>query len=145
MKQESFPAPEVWWPHRVSYGETDAMGVVYYANYLHWFEQARSHFIRELGMSYSQIEARGVALPVREAFCRYRSPARFEDLIKIRTGIGNWSRAALTFCYEVYNASNANKLMTSGYTQHACMGSKGKPVPVPDWLKELVQQGQPKA
>lgn len=48
MSRAPFPVPDVWWTHRVSYGETDAMGVVYYGNYLHWFEQARSHFIREL-------------------------------------------------------------------------------------------------
>lgn len=139
MKQASFPVPEVWWTHRVSYGETDAMGVVYYANYLHWFEQARSHFIRELGMSYAEIENRGVLLPVREAFCRYRAPARFENIVNVRTGIRTMSRASLTFVYEVYNASANNRLMTSGYTQHPCMGSNGRPVAVPDWLIQIVQ------
>lgn len=136
-KAPSFPDPEVWWPHRVSYGETDAMGIVYYANYLHWFEQARSHFIRELGLSYSEIEARGILLPVREAFCRYRAPARFEDLISIRTGIQVMNRASITFVYEVYNQSEDSRLMTSGYTQHPCMGRDGKPVAVPEWLKIL--------
>ncbi len=139
MKQASFPVPEVWWTHRVSYGETDAMGVVYYANYLHWFEQARSHFIRELGMSYAEIEERGILLPVREAFCRYRAPARFENIVNVRTGIRTMSRASLTFIYEVYNASANNRFMTSGYTQHPCMGFNGRPVPVPDWLIKIVQ------
>jgi acyl-CoA thioester hydrolase len=118
------------------------MGVVYYGNYMHWFEQARSHFIRELGMSYSEIEARGIVLPVREAFCRYRSPAKFEDIIQVRTGIGIWGRASLTFFYEIYNVSDTNRFMTSGYTQHACMGQQEKPTSVPDWLKGLVQGQQ---
>ncbi|WP_027370018.1 acyl-CoA thioesterase [Desulfovermiculus halophilus] len=143
MRQDTFPSPEIWWPHQVSFGETDAMGVVYYGNYLHWFEQARSHFIRQLGMSYTEIEARGVSLPVREAFCRYRAPARFEDLIRIRTGIGSWGRASLTFHYEVYNTTTNNTFMTSGYTQHACIGPEGKPIPVPDWLKDLILGAQP--
>ncbi|MFP4286036.1 MAG: acyl-CoA thioesterase [Desulfovermiculus sp.] len=139
-KTPLFPVPEVWWPHRVSYGETDAMGIVYYANYLHWFEQARSHFIRELGLSYSEIEARGILLPVREAFCRYRAPARFENLISIRTGIRDMNRASITFVYEVYNQSEDNRFMTSGYTQHPCMGRDGKPVAVPQWLKVLCME-----
>lgn len=70
-----FPTPETWFPHRVSYGETDCMGVLYYAEYLHIFERARSAFIRERGMSYADVEKRGIILPVREAQCRYRSPA----------------------------------------------------------------------
>jgi len=142
MKQTNFPRPEIWWTHRVSFGETDAMGVVYYGNYMHWFEQARSHFLRELGMSYSEIEARGIILPVREAFCRYRSPAKFEDIIQVRTGIGTWSRASVTFFYEIYNQTNKNRFMTTGYTQHACMGPQEKPTSVPDWLKNLVRKSQ---
>ncbi|MFO7800708.1 MAG: thioesterase family protein [Desulfovermiculus sp.] len=145
MKRAVFPVPEVWWTHRVSYGETDAMGVVYYANYLHWFEQARSHYIRELGLSYSEIENRGIILPVREAFCRYRAPARFEDEVHVRTGIRDWGRASLSFAYEIYNASEDNRFMTSGYTQHPCMGPDNKPTSVPDWLKILAQNTSPQA
>ena len=138
MSNPAFPHPENTWTHRVSYGETDAMGVVYYANYLHWFEQARSFFIRELGMSYKDIEARGVTLPVREARCRYRSPAGYEDKIAVRTGINEWRRASLTFVYAIYNLSREQVLMATGSTQHACTNSAGRPVPVPEWLQTLV-------
>ncbi|MGM0645053.1 MAG: acyl-CoA thioesterase [Thermodesulfobacteriota bacterium] len=138
MSSPAFPHPENTWNHRVSYGETDAMGVVYYANYLHWFEQARSFFIRELGMSYKDIETRGVTLPVREAHCRYRSPASYEDEIAVRTGINEWRRASLTFVYAIYNLSREQVLMATGSTQHACTNSAGRPVPVPEWLKTLV-------
>ncbi|MCF8104960.1 MAG: acyl-CoA thioesterase [Desulfohalobiaceae bacterium] len=136
-KQEPFPQPEAWWEHRVSYGETDAMGIVYYGNYLHWFEQARSHFIRERGMGYSEIEKQGVLLPVREVHCRYLAPATYEQEIMVRTGIGTWARASLTFEYQVYNLSRDRSLMTLGQTQHACVSPQGRPVPVPDWLKTL--------
>ncbi|MFW6055493.1 MAG: acyl-CoA thioesterase [Thermodesulfobacteriota bacterium] len=136
-KQEPFPQPEAWWEHRVSYGETDAMGIVYYGNYLHWFEQARSHFIRERGMGYSEIEKKGVLLPVREVHCRYLAPAAYEQEITVRTGIGTWARASLTFEYQVYNLSRGRSLMTIGQTQHACVSPQGRPVPVPDWLKTL--------
>ena len=135
---DAFPQPECTWVHRVSYGETDAMGVVYYANYLHWFEQARSFFIREHGMSYKEIEAREVALPVREAHCRYRSPAGYEDQIAVRTGISEWRRASLTFVYHIHNTSRGNVLMATGTTQHACTNPSGRPMPVPQWLKTIV-------
>jgi acyl-CoA thioester hydrolase len=142
MTQQSppFPQPDSWWPHRVSYGETDAMSIVYYGNYLHWFEQARSHFVRERGMSYAEIERRGVLLPVREAHCRYLASAAYEEEVLVRTGIGKWGRASLTFDYEVYNLSRDRQLMTRGFTQHACLSPQGKLVPVPDWLKTLCRQ-----
>ncbi len=140
-RQLDFPTPETRWLHRVSYGETDAMGVVYYANYLHWFEQARSHFIREQGMSYAEIEKRGLRLPVREAYCRYRAPATFDQEVEVRTGISSWGKASLTFIYEVTNLSQGKTLMTTGHTQHACVDPSGKMIPVPGWLTDLFQPG----
>ena len=77
--------PETWYRHRVSYGETDTMGVLYYAEYLHIFERARSQFIRETGLSYKDVESRGLFLPVREAQCRYRHSAHYDDLLVILT------------------------------------------------------------
>ena len=139
-RKDDFPSPETRWYHRVSYGETDAMGVVYYANYLHWFEQARSHFIREQGMSYAEIEQRGLLLPVREAYCRYRTPATFDQEIEVRTGISKWGRASLTFAYEIINLSRGRILMSTGHTQHACIEPSGKMIPVPDWLTALFQE-----
>lgn len=139
----SFPQPESWLPHRVSYGETDGMGVVYYAQYLHFFERSRSLFIRDRGMSYREVEARGFNLPVREARCRYRSPARFDDLIWVRVGISEWSRASMTFVYEIHDESRT-RLLATGMTEHACVNPEGRPVRVPDWLKALFSgQGEP--
>ena len=138
--EDAFPQPEASWIHRVSYGETDAMAIVYYANYLHWFEQGRSFFIREQGMGYSQIEEKGVYLPVREACCRYLASAKYDQEVSVRTGIGKWGRASLTFYYEVYNLSESNKLITTGHTQHACVNAQGKPVALPEWLKDLFKE-----
>jgi acyl-CoA thioester hydrolase len=131
-----FPAVQSWLAHRVSYGETDAMGVVYYAEYLHLFERARGLFIRERGMSYAEVERRGLFLPVREAQCRYRIPARYDDEIWIRCGISEWRRASILFAYQVYAQDRAT-LMAEGRTEHACVNAEGRPVRVPDWLKEL--------
>lgn len=131
-----FPTPETWLAHRVSYGETDTMGVLYYAEYLHLFERGRSEFIRERGMSYATVEERGIILPVREAQCRYRASARYDDLVQIRIGIAEWGRASITFVYELYDESRT-RLLATGMTQHACINPQGRPVGVPQWLKDL--------
>jgi acyl-CoA thioester hydrolase len=131
----AFPEPSCQLAHRVSYGETDAMGVVYYANYLHFFERGRSELIRGLGFSYATVEERGIFLPVREANCRYLAPARYDDLIHIRTGLAGRSRASLDFVYEIITENGL--VLTRGSTQHAVVNAQGKPVRVPDWLSAL--------
>lgn len=131
-----FPTPECWYGHYISYGETDAMKVLYYAEYLHLFERARSQFLREHGMSYAEVESRGFYLPIREASCRYRSPARYDDHVWIRCGISEWSRASLKFIYEMYD-ENRVLLHATGMTEHACVTPAGRPVRIPDWLKQL--------
>lgn len=112
------------------------MGVVYYAEYLHIFERARGEFIRSYGMSYAEVEQRGVFLPVREAQCRYRKPARYDELLQVHTSISQWSRASLNFVYEVRNADKS-LILTTGSTQHATVDSTGKPIAVPQWLRDL--------
>lgn len=131
-----FPEPSCWLEHRVSYGETDAMGVVYYANYLHLFERGRSELIRRLGLSYAAVEERGFFLPVREASCRYLAPARYDEIIQIRTGLAERSRASLSFVYEICNETR-QKTLCRGLTQHAVVNAQGRPVRVPEWLESL--------
>ena len=131
-----FPEPACWLAHRVSYGETDAMGVVYYANYLHLFERGRSELIRGLGFSYSVVEERGIFLPVREATCRYLAPARYDEIIHIRTGLAGQSRASLNFIYEITSADKS-QILTRGTIQHAVVNAQGRPVRIPDWLSAL--------
>lgn len=134
--KQDFPVPESWYHHFVSYGETDTMGVLYYAEYLHLFERARGHFIRERGISYAAVEERGVILPVREAQCRYRVPVRYDDEIYVRVGISRFKRASMTFAYEIWN-SDKSLLHATGITEHACIDRDGKLFRVPDWLKDL--------
>ncbi len=128
--------PFCWLAHRVSYGETDAMGVVYYANYLHLFERGRSELIRALGLSYATVEERGFFLPVREAQCRYLAPARYDQIIQIRTELTGQSRASLSFAYEIVDEAKTT-VLTRGMTQHAVVNAAGKPVRVPDWLAAM--------
>ncbi len=139
----SFPTPSIWVGHRICYGETDCMGIVYYAEYLQILERARDAYIRVSGLSYSEVERRGIYLPVREVRCRYRSPARFDDVLHTRVGIAEWGRASITFVYEIRDESR-ERLVLTGMTQHASTDRAGKPQRVPDWLKAIsggVQDG----
>lgn len=131
---KNFPQPFAWLAHRVSYGETDAMTVLYHAEYIHIFERSRGEFSRQHGMDYRQIEAGGIMLPVREAYCRYRSPARYDDLVQVQVAISEWKRASVRFVYAMYDESR-HILLAEGSTEHACVNLEGRPVPIPNWLK----------
>ncbi len=107
---------------RVRYAETDQMGVVYYANYLVWFEVGRVEFMRSLGFDYKQMEVEdGCILPVVEASCRYKAPARYDDVILIEAGPVILKGSLLKFAYRVFRASNAREgqmLLAEGETVH---------------------------
>lgn len=115
---------------RVRYAETDAMGVAYYANYFVWFEVARTDLLRTLGWSYRAMEDEGVLLPVLEADCRYRRPARYDDELEIRTEGRLTSKVRLEFHYEVF-VKGHDGLMASGRTTHAALGRNGRPCRLP--------------
>lgn len=134
--REEGTRPFCWLEHRVSYGETDAMGVVYYANYLHLFERGRGELIRTLGLSYATVEERGIFLPVREAQCRYLAPARYDQILQIRTELTDQTRASLFFGYEIMDETQA-MVLTRGMTQHAVVNASGKPTRIPDWLAAM--------
>ena len=107
---------------RVRYAETDQMGVVYYANYLVWFEVGRVEFMRSLGFDYRQMEVEdGCILPVVEATCRYKAPARYDDLIQIEAGPILLRGSLLKFSYRVFRAAvggDNRQLLTEGETVH---------------------------
>lgn len=118
------------------------MGIVYYAEYLHYFERARNAYIRACGMSYSSVEKMGILLPVRDVACRYRLPARYDDLIYIRSGITETGGASLTFVYEIWN-EDKTLLLCEGHTTHATVSPQGRPVRMPAWFKKLCLEGIP--
>lgn len=128
-------------PLFVSYGETDRGQVVYHAEYLHWFERARGAYIRKRGMSYREVEERGIILPVRQCGLRYLRPARYDDHVVITTGVVAVGRASMDFSYVVRLADAAPDdpaaILCTGQTEHAVTGPDGKPVRIPDWLAEL--------
>ncbi len=130
--------PETSCQVRVRYAETDAMGVVYYGNYLTWFEVGRSDLLRQLGSSYREIERARVFLPVIEVRCRYHHPARYDDVVEIRTRATRPSRAKLQFDYELSRASD-NIALASGSTLHVATTENGKPCRLPTKLSELFE------
>jgi acyl-CoA thioester hydrolase len=135
----SNPAPCNVTPYRVIYGDTDQMGVVYYANYLRWFELGRCEFLRQLGTPYGEIEARGVHFPVVEAHCRYAKPARFDDLVLIETRLDVVSRIKLIFGYRIVREGEALPL-AAGSTKHACVDGAGKVIRIPIDLVRTLEQ-----
>ena len=120
---------------RVRYAETDKMGVVYYANYLVWFEVGRTDLLRESGWDYREMENEGYALPVIEAHCTYREPARYDDVLDVRTAGMLLSPVRVQFTYEIVRASDAAMLAT-GTTIHATLDREGRPCRLPERVRE---------
>ena len=103
---------------RVRYAETDQMGIVHHANYLTWFEVGRSELCRARGFSYKEMEDDDDSLlVVAETYCRYKSPALYDDLVTVRTRVGEVRSRSLRFFYEVYRASD-DTLLAEGETMH---------------------------
>ena len=121
---------------RVRYAETDAMGIVHHANYLVWFEAGRSELCRSKGFSYKQMEDEEDALMVvAESYCRYKSPAYYEDVLTIRTNVTEIRSRSLRFMYEVFRASD-NTLIAEGETLHLVTDRNQKVRKVPDFYRE---------
>jgi acyl-CoA thioester hydrolase len=112
-------------PYRVIYGDTDQMGVAYYANYLRWFEMGRTELLRQIGIPYSSVEEIGFFFPVTEVSCRYFKPARFDDEIVVETALTSLGRASLGFSYKI-TRRNDGALLAEGSTRHACVDREGK-------------------
>lgn len=111
---------------RVRYAETDAMGVVYYANYLVYFELGRTEWVRAHGVPYREFEDEGVLLPVVDVSCRYHASARYDDLLRIETTATMITPARITFHYRVTRPATAGTLLADGYTAHVFLTRDGR-------------------
>jgi acyl-CoA thioester hydrolase len=129
---------------RVRYGDTDRMGYAYYANYLRWFEIGRSELFRALGMSYREIEEKGVFLPVSEAYCKYLIPVRYDDPLVIETTLDAAVKGAMKFDYRLLNEDHA-KVFAEGYTKHPCVTSDGRVMRPPKFLRDFIARHIPEA
>ncbi len=128
--------------YRVLYGDTDAGGVVYNANYLRFFELGRSEFMRTYVCSYRQIEEQGLILPVTESFTRYKAPAFYDDLVIIETWISHLTRYTCKFNYRVTRQDQERSrptLLVKGYTIHAAVTRDSKLTRLPEDLRTRLQ------
>ena len=134
---------------RVRYAETDQMGIVYYANYLVWFELGRVELLRSVGLAYSQLEKEHECiLPVVSAQCRYRSPARYDDEILIETRPEMMRGSVLKFAYRILRKAATGKepvLLAEGDTVHVVCDDQLNRKPLPERyeaaLRELMAEG----
>lgn len=122
---------------RVRYAETDQMGVAHHANYLVWFEIGRTHHMRQLGVSYRALEEGGVRLPVVEAVLRYRAPARYDDLLRIRC----WVRHSGSRLVEFGNAidlADEGRLLATGTIKLAAIDADDRATTIPSAVREAL-------
>jgi acyl-CoA thioester hydrolase len=125
---------------RVRYAETDASGVVYHANYLVWFEHGRGEWFWQQGRDYHRdVEARGLNWPVAEVSARYRAPARYGDLVTVRTALKEIQSRAFTIEYEIVNAETKQVLCT-GWTKHLNVNNEWRVVAIPDDIRALMAE-----
>jgi acyl-CoA thioester hydrolase len=118
---------------RVTYADTDQMGVVYYSNYLIWFEMVRTEFFRAKGIVYKDLEVKDrIYLPVVEAHCTYKSPVKYDDVINISAYLSEVGRCRLTFEYEIMKEG---KLTTTGYTKHVFINDSSRPIEIPEKIR----------
>jgi len=128
---------------RVIYGDTDQMGMVYYANYLRYFEIARNEYLRDAGATYRAFEeTHGLLLPVVEAQVSYHRPARYDDELAISAATFARGAASVRFEYEIHRAVDGERLV-SGRTIHACITRQGRVVRLPEALRVAVGLGGP--
>jgi acyl-CoA thioester hydrolase len=123
---------------RVRYAETDQMGVVYHANYFVWFEVGRTGLLRDSGWSYREMEAEGIGLPVIEAHCDYRQPARYDDELEVRTRGALISPVRVEFTYDLVRSIDGASLAT-GRTVHAALDREGRPCRLPPRISALFE------
>jgi acyl-CoA thioester hydrolase len=126
---------------RVIYGDTDQMGVVYYGNYLRYFEAARNEFIRAKGLRYRDFEAEyALRLPVIEAHVSYKQPARYDDLIAVEISLAEARRASARFDYRILRD---DVVLVTGHTRHACVDLEGRVQRMPAGLIQRLGAGEP--
>lgn len=125
---------------RIIYGDTDAGGVVYNANYLRYFEMGRTELMRSRFIPYSIIEERGLLIPVTETYLRFKAPARYDDLITIDTSLAEIKKYSCRFNYRILRiaAEGKEQLLVKGFTVHACIDRKGKLTPFPEDLGQTM-------
>lgn len=119
---------------RVRFAETDAMGIVHHSRYLPMLEEARVAYLRHIGHPYGEIRAEGVDMSVIEAWCQYRKPLRFDDVVDVHLDVAAVERASFQMNYLL---TVDGEVRATGVTAHGCVTTEGRPTRVPTWLRDL--------
>jgi len=114
------------------------MGIVYHTNYIRWFEIARTELFRNMGIVHTDIEATSINLPLTQVFCHYVMSARYDDVLQVETEISYIKRASIKFSYRIWSETKA-RLLTEGYTIHACTDKNGKIIRIPAMITDKIQ------
>ncbi len=124
---------------RVWYVDTDQMGIVHHSNYVRYYEAARSDLMRSLGVSYAEMESRGIMMPILEVHSKYHASAHFDEMIRVEVSLEELPKARVTFFYKIYN--EAGTLLNSGSTVLGFMHSDTRrPTRAPQWFVEMLEQ-----
>ena len=130
-------------PHRLTirvlYGDTDSGGVVYYGNYLRFFEAGRTEFMRDHQVTYKSLEDAGYIMPVVEAYSRYKASARYDDLLIVETVLTDVRQLSCCFHYRILRAED-EKLLVKGHTMHAVINRQGRLAKLPADIVAKLQQ-----
>ena len=125
---------------RVRYADTDQMKVVYHGKYLEYFEVGRAALIRSLGLPYSELESRGILLPVIEAFAKYKKPARYDDLLTVEAIVSELPKVTLKIDYQVFR-NHEEEPLAEGYTVHSFLNvATGKPTRPPLYFMQIMEK-----
>ena len=127
---------------RAIYADTDAMGIVYHTNYIRWFEVGRTELFRDMGIRYTEVEAAGFNLPLTKVYCHYLLPTHYDDLVFVDTEIAYLRRASMKFAYLIWDEKR-EKLLTEGYTVHACTDRTGKIIRIPAVISDKTRSFYP--
>jgi acyl-CoA thioester hydrolase len=124
---------------RVRYPETDRMGVVHHTHFFVWFEVGRTELLRELGCTYRDMEGRGIFMPVVEAACRYRVPARYDEVVEIETELEEISASRVAFRYQIHR-KGTDRPLAEGRTVHATVNREGEVIRLPVEYRDLLSR-----
>lgn len=126
---------------RVWYVDTDQMGIVHHSNYVRYYEAARSDLMRDLGLSYAEMERRGVMMPILEVHSFYKASAHYDELISVEIRVEEMPRARITFHYRIF--SEAGQLLNTGSTVLGFMHAQTRrPTRAPEWFVELLSSAE---
>ncbi|HIN01818.1 MAG TPA: acyl-CoA thioesterase [Candidatus Marinimicrobia bacterium] len=125
-------------PVKVYYKDVDQMGIVYYSRYFEFFEEARTEMLLSFGLDYVKVEDNGAMLPVIEAHCEYKKGAKFGQEIIVKTCIRELPKVKMKFEYIICPA-DSDEILMKGYTVHACTNLEGKPIKMPKYIRNILQ------